>query len=349
MVTPPAQSSLALDAAGRKSARRKRSLASGDITLILDALVRRLGEGLPAASTRPRNDQDEIGADEEDGGEFTRKVPDEVLAKACRGKVRRLIKRMEGQLKLARDPDRARRAIVQLAAVLGVVRALRLVGQRPEWHRSKLALVDTDDECRLFEAAVLAVAWGDDALAPRAVAEAGEDGFDELSMVTGLLAWLAWDVGIDADEASKRAGLQGVEDEGWYRVQLLAALSPLLADDDVAATALAESVTRTPRYRVDPDKWLLIHSALADDFARVAADPDHHGEMERRPRPGDLVVLNSPESPRVRMILDVRAGSNGEKVVFFDPGEEAGERSFLASRVATLALSPIAVGSAALA
>lgn len=334
---PPAPSSLALDAAGRKGVRRRRSLASGDIAVLLDALVRRLGEGLPAnAASRPRNDQDEIGADEEDGGELARETPDfAMLAKACRGKVRRLIKRMEGQFELASAPDRARRGVVQLAAVLGVVRTLRLVGQRPEWRRVQLALIEPEDEWRLFEAGVLAVAWGDDGLGSRALAEADGDCFDELSMVIGLLAWLAWDVGVDAEEASKRAGLQGVEDDTWYAIQLLATLGPALIGDDDALSTLEESVTRTPRYRVDADRWLRIHSALLETFAQVAVDPDNHGQMRRTPRPGNLVVLGNRESPRVRLVLDVRAGGDGGKVIFFDPDGTQGERAFVVSRVAT--------------
>ena len=349
MAPPP--SSLALDAAGRKSARRKRTLASGDILVLLDALMRRLGEGLPSnAAPRPRNDQDEIGADEEDGGELAHEVPDfELLAKACRSKVRRLIKRMEGQLKLATAPDRARRGVVQLAAVLGVVRTLRLVGQRPEWRRAQLTLVNPDDEWRLFEAAVLAVAWGDNALTPRAIAEAGDDWFDELSMVIGLLAWLAWDVGVDAQEAANLSGLQGVEDDHWYSVQLLATLGPWIDGDENALAALDDSVARTPRYRVDPDRWVQTHRALLDAYVQAAADPDRQEQMGRSPRPGDLVLLNSRESQRVRVVLAVRPGSDGEKVVFFDPEGKDGERAFQSSRVATLPWTPPSVSSAALA
>jgi hypothetical protein len=101
-----------------------------------------------------------------------------------------------------------------------------------------------------------------------------------------------------------------------------------------------ESVSRTPRYRVDADRWLRTHCALADGFAQVAADPDHHGQMGRHPRPGDLVVLNSRESPRVRVVLGVRSGSDGGKVILFDAGGTDGERAFLASRVATLSWTP---------
>jgi hypothetical protein len=336
----PAPASLALDAAGRNSSsRRTRRLASGDIVVLLDALMRRLGEGLTTnASPRPRSEEEGIGADDEDGGELAREAPDfEALAKACRGKVRRLIKRMEGQFELAAAPDRARRGIVQLAAVLGVVRTLRFVEQRPEWKRMHHELVDRTDKWNLLQAAVVAVAWGPDALAPRALAEADGEGFAELSMVVGLLAWLAWDVEIDIGVASQRGGLQGLEDGQWYAIQLLAALGPSLVDDDTASTILAESVARTPRFRVDGERWLAVHRAALETFTAVAVAPDAHGQTGRRVRPGDLVVLLACETPRVRVVLDVSAGRDGGKVVMFDPHAKEGVRSFLASRVATLA------------
>jgi hypothetical protein len=151
---------------------------------------------------------------------------------------------------------------------------------------------------------------------------------------------------VDADDASKRAGRQGVEDKSWRSVQLLASLGPWIAGDDSAATTLDESVGRTPRYRVDADRWLRIHRALLDAYAQVAAYPDHNGQIGRLPHPGDLIVLNSAESPRVRVVLDVRPSSNDWKVVFFDPGDEEQEREFLASRVATLPWTPVPTRSA---
>jgi len=334
---PPAPASLALDAAGRRApSRRARSLASGDIVVLLDALMRRLGEGLPTnASPRPRSEEEQIGADEEEGGELAREAPDfEVLAKTCRGKVRRLINRMTGQFELAAAPDGARRGIVQLAAVLGVIRTLRFVEQRPEWRRMHHELVDRADEWPLLQSAVVAVAWGPDSLAPRAVAEVDGDGFAELSMVVGLLAWLAWDVETDIVEASQRGGLQGIENEQWHAVQLLAALGPWIVGDMTASSILEESVARTPRFRVDGERWFAVHRSALEVFSAIAADPDAHGKLGRRVRPGDLVVLHSRAVPRVRVVLDVREGA---KLVVLAPDATDSELSFLASHVATVA------------
>jgi len=228
-----------------------------------------------------------------------------------------------------------------LAAVLGVIRTLRLVGQRPEWRREQFALIGPNDERRLFKSAMLAIAWGKDALAPRALAEAGGEWFDELSMVTGLLAWLAWEVGIDAEESLQRMGPQGLEDERWDSIQLLAMLGPWLTGDSTAITTLEESVSRTPRRRVDADRWLRSHSALLEGFALIASAPDHQEHLGRLPRPGDLVLLSNQESPRVRVILNVLADRNDWKVVIFDPNSKNSKRrTFLASRVVTLPWTP---------
>ncbi|HWA72805.1 MAG TPA: phospholipase D family protein [Polyangiaceae bacterium] len=337
---PLAPTSLALEAAGRKSpSRRTKSLASGDIVVLLDALMRRLGEGLATASSPlPRSEEEEIGADDEESGELARKTPElEVLAKACRGKVRRLMKRMEAQFELAAEPGRARRGIVQLAAVLGVVRTLRFAEQRPEWKRKQHELVDRDDEWDLLQSAAQAVAWGPNALAARAIAEADDEGFAELSMVVGLLAWLAWDVRTDIAVASQRGGQEGLDDEQWHALQHLAALAPWLIEDASALSILEDSVMRTPRFRVDAERWLAVHRSALESFATVLATANARAMTGRKVRPGDLAVLHSAESPRVRVVLRTSEGGEGAKIVVLAPDDENGERTFLASRVATLA------------
>ncbi len=334
---PAAPASLALEAGGRKnSAARKRSLASGDIVVLLDALIRRLGEGLSASTPRPRSEEEEIGADEENGGGLAPEALDvEVLAKACRGKVRRLIKRMAGQLELSKELDNARRGIVQLAAVLGVIRTLRIIEQRPEWKRARQELVDRDDEWSLFQDAVIAIAWGADAMANRAVAENNGEGFDELSVVIGLLAWLAWDVETDISTASQRMDFGDSKEDDWYAIQLLAVLGPWFASDELAQATIRESLARTPRFRVDAERWLFRHLDALEALSIVESSVEEHGKRGRVAQAGDLVILRAGEAPRVRVILDVVGGSDG-KVVIFDPETKDGIRYFLTSKVTTL-------------
>src|SRR5690606_31536873 len=150
---------------------------------------------------------------------------------------------------------------------------------RPEWKQGHHELVGRADKWALLQAASVAVAWGPDGLATRAVAEAEGAGFAELSMVVGLLAWLAWDVETDIRVASQQGGLQGLEDEQWHAVQLLAVLGSWLVEDDAARTILDTSVARTPRLRVDGERWIEAHYAALEAFTRAAEAPDPHGEL----------------------------------------------------------------------
>jgi hypothetical protein len=227
--------------------------------------------------------------------------------------------------------------VVQLAAVLGVVRTLRLIEQRPEWRRKQLRLVEPDVQWQLFESGVLALVWGSSGLAPRAVEEAGHEMFDELSMVVGLLSWLAWDLEIDVEVAAQRGGHRGVDEGLWSSAQLFALLAPWLASDVDAISILEETVPRTPRYRVDGDGWFLVHLTLAERVAQLVHNPAGGEPLGRRVRPGDLVVLSERFDPRVRVVLDVVATEGDSKVIFYDADADGGQRAFLASKVAPFA------------
>lgn len=333
-----APASLALEAAGRKSSsERRRSIGSGDIVLLLDALIRRLGAGLSSGVPRPRNEEEEIGADEENGGDLAPEVANlEVLAKVCRGKVRRLVKRMAGQLELAKESANGRRGIVQLAAVLGVIRTLRIIEQRHEWKRSREQLVDRDDERSLFEDAMIATFWGMDAMAAHAIAENDDQGFAELSMVIGLLGWLAWDVKADLPLVSRRDGLDQSCEDRWYAAQLLATLGPWLVGDSAAQSILQESVRRTPRMHVDGECWLDRHLVALEVLTRMLTSAHELGKPGRAVEPGDLVVLRDDEVPRVRVALAVVGRIDDGRITIFDPEAKNKTRHFLASRVTTL-------------
>ena len=124
--------SLAVEAVGRRGSRKRNRLASGDILVLLDALMHRLGEGLSTPAAGPTGEEvrpakeDDLGDDEPPPPS----PPYKVLAKACRGKVGRLIRRMAKQLVAARNGV-AKCAVLQLAAVLSVVHTPSRDGTAP--------------------------------------------------------------------------------------------------------------------------------------------------------------------------------------------------------------------------
>lgn len=329
--------SLALDASGRRGNARKRRMASGDIVVLLDALMRKLGEGPGTESaTGTRVAAESTDIDEEDGGDLGKTVPEyERLAQSCQGKVRRLINRMGQQLENALTEERARRCIVQLAAVLGILRALSIMERRPEWRKRQVELVTWNDKWQLFDMATIATTWGSKCLAQCALVETEGEPFEELSMVIGQLAWLAWEMEIDIETSAMRDGQQGVDDESWYGAQLFASIASWLALDEDALTILGESVARTPRYRVDGDHWVHAHVARANRLAEIVTGESRGFRTGRAPKPGDLVLLAERFDPRMRVILDIVPTRGDAKLVCSDVDDETGQREFMASRVAT--------------
>jgi hypothetical protein len=330
--------SLAVDAAGRRVAKKKRRLASGDILVLLDALMYRLGEGLSTPPpTRPPAEEVRPPADDDAGDDEPPPPPPpyEVLADLCRGKVGRLIRRMAKQLEAAQGAGSARKAVIQLAAVLSVVHTLRTMEQRTEWRSKHLKLVDPDHEWQLFEAGGLALGWNSESLGPRAVKEGYGESFQELSMATGLLAWLAWDTEIDVVAALERTTPIDLEEEDdpWYPAQVFASIAGRLPGDAEAREVLSHAVARTARRGVDGGSWISRHLRLADRLTHVTESPDAVATPQRRARQGDLVVLGQAMAPRVRVALRVAPSGVSDKLAVLDLKDDDGEKQFMTSHV----------------
>jgi hypothetical protein len=150
---------LAVEARGRAGNRIRRSLARGDIAALLDALLRKLGEGLElasAADSAPAAEgvADRKGEEEAEPPPPAPRVDTERLARLCRSKVKRVAARMTAQIDRVanerEDLEGAIRVIVQLAAVLGILWRLRLLEQQPHWRWSGHRLFDEDSLDALF-------------------------------------------------------------------------------------------------------------------------------------------------------------------------------------------------------
>ena len=119
----------------RASGRRRLS-ASSDLALIIDLLIHRLGQG--SFQKQDADAPESVAPSEEtlrDEEAEPIDIDGHLLAKACRGKVNRLFHRMIGQCELAIERGKdATTPIVQMAAVLGVVRHLRTRPNAFSWR-----------------------------------------------------------------------------------------------------------------------------------------------------------------------------------------------------------------------
>lgn len=329
----PAQlATLAIEAQGRRAARQRR-LARGDLAYLLDVLIRRLGEGMPPPPP-PAVDDEQVGADEERGGVLGREVSATIdlaaIAKICRAKTRKLVKRMCTSLDKATAPGQAQRAIVQLTAVAGVLRALALVERRPEWRRSGHELVDADALLGLVRDAAHALVAQGEGLIVRARREAG-DGFEELSSSLGLLAALTYLCGVDVTTGPPPgAFLEPPPDpsEYWHNVQVFSTLAPALALDTDAQAILALSLERL----VVEGRWLADHLSIAEALADLETAPPAAASPGITPQRGDWVIVPPKFSPRVRVVLQVVPANGGPQMVVADPDDPSGKRVFTTAR-----------------
>lgn len=329
--------SLAVDAQGRRVAARRRSLAAGDIAVLLDALIRRLGEGLREAQVPAGpSEEEKIGSDDE--ADQLPPVPVDIprLASLCRRKVRRLLDRMSKQLDLAREKEEPRRAIIQLAAVLCVLNRLRIVEQRAEWRQARECLLDEDDLSEFFELATQALGCGEEALIDAALEKTEGERFEELSIALGMLVWLSWECEPEPIEDEQEWSGEYVDEEAvlCWRQHLLYVGSRLV-EDSRALKYAEEAIQRTPRRKHDSLAWFAEAIGLLERVAEVQGAPlEKH--LQRQPRQGDLVLLPKGFTPRVRLAIRTEVGTRGLLVSVLDAEKDEGERKFSASYVHVL-------------
>jgi hypothetical protein len=308
---------LAVHAQDTARARRRRRLsASSDLALIIDLLIHRLGQGLfqkQDADTPGSVTPSEETLREEDAEAI--EIDGHMLAKACRGKVNRLFRRMIGQCELVGERGKdATTPIVQMAAVLGVVRHLRTRQHAFGWLPRGERLVDREHAREFFNEASRCLFGPRLGLAAKAAAEADGQEFDELTAVRGLLSWLALDGELDTRKALEDA-LEDPEavQENLVRVAYLVPVITQCAEDAFAEDLLqavvaeqSETLRQTATYHID---WA---HRLTNAIRATSSSP---GPVAI----GDLVL--PLKVPTLWPLVVIDAQSNKTGVVDLDSGE----------------------------
>ena len=235
-----------------KQKKKLRMLKSGDLAYLLDVLIRRLGielERQPGTTdSRRRTEEEAVGQDDDDPPEAPKQdsagLSDMVIAEIVSGKARTLIRRMKKQLSAAcQDRQRAQGAIVQLVAVLSLIRELRRLRLHSRWLMAP-SLVAEADRRDLLDAAMSALCGRESSLL-QFVIDQSDEPIEEVGILRSLLLWLAWDVGA---ELTDRIGLL-VEEEDAIRVvranAVLYELLPATASDPEETAELERSVRMT--------------------------------------------------------------------------------------------------------
>ncbi len=310
-----------MDTLKQEQVHERRRLAEDDLGLLLDYLLRKLWQSLShEASSGSRSEVEFIDSEDEDLAE---QLPsDRKIAEIWFCKSRTLLKRLRRRIE---EGDEALQVVIESAAVLGVLEALRRVEEQDRWRSLRAEFVDRKAaEEFVFDAVPLLLA-AETGLLDCSTAQAGA-AFAEQQGLVEWLTWLAWLTGFGPSELSFEEDLDNPDaaEEAADRLSCACLVGARAAHCDPAR--ILELLEATPFPGADARFWLdsLVH------LGTVAANPSAARRLERPPRVGDLVLTQAGAGPFV--VRSVRMG----KVDLTDYRREDGLATFLASSVHVL-------------
>jgi len=307
---PDRPDSLSVHIADMPRQRKKsRLLKSGDLAYLLDVLIRRLGLDLkgPGGKTdsQGRTEEESIGQDDDvdsQPGPAASGLTDMEIAAIVTRKARLLMRRMVQQLELAaRDEDRAATAVVQLVAVLGVVRELRRLRNSTRW-RIRPSFVDERDRRNLLEQA-MAYLFGSGSMLLSKLQVQSDEPLEEVSHLRSMLLWLAWDLG---EELTDRISPLLEKGDAARQIQanaILYKLLPVVVLDQDEVTELERSMQLTAAQTAEEGArataWLTRHLGAG---RHIGSTGHAAGRDAASLRVGALAPVPGANPPRVRVV-----------------------------------------------
>lgn len=301
-----------------------------DLSLLLNALNRRLGEGLEASvSLGPsvaRSEEELVGTEGEEDWAWD-EVDGAALAAACRRRVSTMLRRMVGQLELAaQSSERSVGAVRQAAAVLGILHRLRELELTADWLPRDETLIRDRDEWKFFlDVTRLLFRRGAPVMrrAAEAYASAGA-GTEaaEPSSAAGLLLWLAWDCGLDVRSASDADEKSELRDN-LRGVARLLAMARDVSDDERALSRASEAISRHCAFYASDgvtETWCDEHLGWLKRAADAELSPRDAPTKARPADVGDLVYPTLKAELGLRVVL--HSSGTSVKVVDLDKDDE---------------------------
>jgi hypothetical protein len=322
----------------RRSVRPSLFSNSHDLAYVIDVLMQRIDvkdePPEPGIDRVGRSEEEQIGQDDDTEEPLpaapTADATDAEIAEAVAGKATKLSRRMAKALHHGgRTPDEVMVKVVQLVAVLALLRELAHLELADRWRKAHTNFLWPEDLELLFEAAAKTLlANGSEALNVLS----DDDGLipEEVALVRQLLIWLAWMTHLTWYTPGTRIDAEEIEERAVTNAQLLELL-PQIASDSEQWSSVKHSVELTRR--IDPiavegaGRWLSRHSAIGRQLKRLEDEIPSFDSKSRLPiRAGDVIQV-----PGVINYLAVAAAAD-ERYVAVEVGT-AKARQFQASRV----------------
>lgn len=321
----------------RGEKKKRRMLSQGDLVELIDALKQKFYVRSPvkversADGTGGVDDGDGFVTEGEGAEEDMPKPPlpglsDKEISLAVFAKARTLVSRMINREKSVAEQCAAREAsgenvpiepamatVVQLLAVIGLLRELKRIENGPRWRGKDLKLVDSKSLLQLFEKSMEYLFRSDHNVATWAQGDHGN--YAELDELYSLLAWLAWVCGLDFNAPVRPRYELGLEEHTrqLHANGYLARLMPLVIESqsiEEIRHGLENSIPKSPLARVQASSWLNRNfeygQAMLDALTRATKTPARRelaeGDLAWLPGgPNQFVVIAEIDSGKLKL------------------------------------------------
>ena len=336
----PTVTTLAVDIGEtKKSKKAHRLLHSSDLSYLLDALIYHLridrDQSVEELDARGRNEEEQVGADDEDGvdAQLPGFDPEEVL-RICHRKVRTLVNRMCGQLNALVDGKQALdRVLIRLIGVLALLRQLRRCDGKVSWVEKGKTAVPREQREHLLKKVMYVLFEGTHSLlhlenVDQALAES-----DDIARLKGLLIWLAWECGVRFRVAAPFMESAEDQEDRLATNAIVLALLQVIRGDDVVIDEAKECIGGLSAGELD---WLTAFLAMASRIEAV-----RNGTVS--PPPGSQVIPGDLAAPLHAASVDVRIVSHfdGMYATLIALDEARPQRRFLADYVRIVKFSDL--------
>jgi len=313
----------------KKKKSKLRVVNSGDLGLIMDALIYNLGFGLrpvrQGGYTQGRDEEDMIGSDDEDTSDFISGLENPELIKICHVKVRNIVNRMLKQFSRVQvRKSKYYIPIIQLVVVMALFRQLRKFEKRDEIIPSNETLVPEKERKKLLFGTLPYLFGKNCQFVNQAEKELVDEPIDEFSRLKGLLLWLAKDCGIDIRSTGQiplGIDYDKLREDALCKAKILV-LAPLAASDEVALSEAEKSIKETATDFDTAIDWIETHRFWGIKFSEYAQKLKRKKiHKSKHPEIGDLVFLNSTGYDFFNIVYSASKFSNIVKLVDIE-GEE---------------------------
>ena len=262
-----------------------RRVSSGDLGLLLDVLMRQLWRSL-THEERPSTRSEEELIDSDDEALVEELPTDPRVAELWQKKSATLLRRLLRRVKEGEDKVQV---VVECAAVLGVLEAVRRVEDHDRWKKIRAEFVDRSLAAKFFTEAVPLLLLPNTGIMDVASSDVGQD-FAEREALLRWLTWLAWLCGFGHSDLLRSTRNR---DSGPEAIDALAALGLLasrIIDWQTKEDRGFELLAAAPRPGVRPAPYLEELRRLG----QIMVDPSTVALAARPPMPGDLALTLLP-------------------------------------------------------